>query len=231
MSKKYKAEPLSYRKIERIAMDFLRRYYPDLYLKPGVFPALDFFESGNFERITGFTFEVRDLPDNCDGITIPEKKLCILSNSCYERLERNDSRALFSAAHELGHVILHALMKGLVFENTKLIELARDHNKKYEDSEWQANAFAASLLMPIHHIMHFVENQEKFFPLNMEIAWAFGTSLESVRYRLNTYEAKFQHLKSHFGYKVDFNALLISNNEKGSPETQGSPFGTSESEG
>jgi len=77
----------------------------------------------------------------------------VLSAETYNHLERGDGRrARFSVAHEIGHAVLHG---------RRLVELAHiDHAQRamlrtdasdtpiYRDSEWQANAFAAALLVP-----------------------------------------------------------------------------------
>lgn len=77
----------------------------------------------------------------------------ILSAESYDDLERrNGYRARFSVAHEIGHAKMHA---------DHLVQLPRINHRRramlrtdvartpvFRDSEWQANMFAAALLMP-----------------------------------------------------------------------------------
>lgn len=64
-----------------------------------------------------------------------------IRDDVYEALHNGDGRSRFTIAHEIGHLLMH--------EN---VSLARDQvpPKAYEDSEWQADVFAAELLVPLH---------------------------------------------------------------------------------
>lgn len=55
----------------------------------------------------------------------------------------DNPRDRFTLAHELGHLVLHA--------DHRLQRMAAPINvKAFQDPEWQANAFAGELLMPLH---------------------------------------------------------------------------------
>lgn len=78
------------------------------------------------------------------------KVLVVVSESTLSRLEADDPRGLFTLGHEIGHAVLHArdlIRMGAM--STDEVALARERTYKvYCDSEWQANTFAAELIMP-----------------------------------------------------------------------------------
>ncbi|WP_240978998.1 ImmA/IrrE family metallo-endopeptidase [Longimicrobium terrae] len=72
-------------------------------------------------------------------------------------LERTDPRYVFTCAHEIGHFFLHSKVQPQAFQEQGEVEIrdsARDFVVIRSDSvprtimEWQANRFAASILMP-----------------------------------------------------------------------------------
>jgi Zn-dependent peptidase ImmA (M78 family) len=75
--------------------------------------------------------------------TYPDKYLIEIREDVYYAATDGDRRAQFTLAHEVGHLVLHA---GL----DKSVSFARSstEHKIYEDSEWQADTFAAEFLMP-----------------------------------------------------------------------------------
>ena len=92
------------------------------------------------------TFEVREIHEmpDVEGWTNPDAALVILREDVYDALcdstNPMHNRARFTAAHELGHLFLH---EGVTFARGAL-----PTHKHFEDSEWQADMFAAELLMP-----------------------------------------------------------------------------------
>lgn len=82
-----------------------------------------------------------------EGMAKPWDRCIILREDIMEKLESGDPRARFTLAHELGHYIMHANERNC---------FARINRKTtwpiYQDSEAQANQFAARILMPISMI-------------------------------------------------------------------------------
>lgn len=78
---------------------------------------------------------------SAEASTDPDNLKMYIRSDVYYALAQDDGRARFTIAHEIGHLVMH--------EN---IALARDliPPKPYEDSEWQADCFAAELLVPLH---------------------------------------------------------------------------------
>ncbi|MEQ8309156.1 MAG: ImmA/IrrE family metallo-endopeptidase [Sphingopyxis sp.] len=62
------------------------------------------------------------------------------SASTYAKLKRGDPRSRMTAAHELGHLLMHT-QRPVYYYRTK------SRNVEF-DPEWQADEFAAALLMP-----------------------------------------------------------------------------------
>lgn len=74
----------------------------------------------------------------------PESITMHIRSDVYEKACRDDGRARFTVMHELGHALLG---------HRRTINRACEvPTKVYEDSEWQANQFAAEFLMPLNVI-------------------------------------------------------------------------------
>jgi hypothetical protein len=75
----------------------------------------------------------------------PESITMHIRSDVYEKACRNDPRARFTVMHELGH--------GLLGHRRTINRSSETPPKVYEDSEWQANQFAAEFLMPLEVIL------------------------------------------------------------------------------
>ena len=76
----------------------------------------------------------------------------------------------FTLAHEFGHMVLHnSEVQGF----PRAISRESNH-KPFRDSEWQADAFAAELMMPAERARGLSAE---------EIARRFGVSLQAARIR------------------------------------------------
>lgn len=73
--------------------------------------------------------------------TIPDYGVMTIRESTYEGSARNNPRDRFTLCHELGHYLLHRA------KNISYMRSDREL-KKFMDPEWQANTFAAELLVP-----------------------------------------------------------------------------------
>lgn len=91
-------------------------------------------------------YELEIIPDHLmqeEGLTTG--KVIRLKESVYNGAAQEIGRDRFTFAHELGHAMLHDGVQ-LTFARS------RKPLKAYEDSEWQANTFAAELLMPYEFV-------------------------------------------------------------------------------
>jgi Zn-dependent peptidase ImmA (M78 family) len=92
-----------------------------------------------------FTYAVlpKDIMGDDEARTHPDKYLIEIREDIYFAATDGDRRAQFTLAHEVGHLILHAGLD----ESAQFARSSTEH-KIYEDSEWQADTFAAEFLMP-----------------------------------------------------------------------------------
>lgn len=85
-----------------------------------------------------------DLPNGIEACCLPEQRLITLSEDTYKKACEDEPRARFTVIHELGHILL-AHTRTFHRDNGGVIAA-------FEDSEWQANQFAAEFLMPLDHM-------------------------------------------------------------------------------
>lgn len=132
------------------------------------FPIAEFLELGMPQIFKGFSFEPwekEEMGDN-HGLTIPSENKIVLREDVYEGMCRGVGRDRFTAAHEIGHYLMHRHVP-IRFHRAGGAGL-----KAYEDSEWQANRFAGALLMP--------EERMKECRSIVEIAGRFGVSMRAA---------------------------------------------------
>ncbi len=104
--------------------------------------------------------------------TIPDAGIIMIREDVYERAAAENGRARFTFCHELGHLILH---------QGQTLQLARGNVPDwpaYEDSEWQADTFAAEFMMPVQMVSDLCRSVE-------EIASTFGVSRTAAGIRRN----------------------------------------------
>lgn len=121
----------------------------------------------------------------------------VASDATYRGLETGRARASYFVAHELGHCVLHTdqlvrlAQLPTIQQQVALHRGGRAEHRPYQDTEWQANAFASALLMPAEGIRAL----EQTNPLTVSrIAMQFRVSLEAASYRLQLYENRRDEL-------------------------------------
>lgn len=114
------------------------------------------------------------------------------SERTYGWLEDGHPRAAYFLAHELGHCLLHTdqliRLAQMPTNQQAAFHRGRTDHRPYEDTEWQANAFAGSLLMPARGIA-LLEQQHGFLDASL-IVDCFGVSTEAAGYRLDCFHAR-----------------------------------------
>ena len=130
------AKPRSREKIREIA-DMVRSV-----CKGACFPVVHFLEYVMPQIDDDFIFRVvenSELPD-CMAKTIPKEKMILVREDVYNGAIAGNGRDRFTLAHEIGHYFLH--------QDIEVAYHRRDENlEPYKKPEWQANVFAAELLM------------------------------------------------------------------------------------
>lgn len=85
-----------------------------------------------------------------DAITKTNGEI-IISETVYTDAYNGDPRSRFTIAHELGHAVLHTPLDGFAIGKD-----ACAYKESYYNSEWQANTFAAELLIPTSTLLHLI---------------------------------------------------------------------------
>lgn len=119
----------------------------------------------------GYHYKIEEVEalDECAAFTIPSIGLVVLRADIYDLLYANNVFGRSTVVHELAHIVLkHAvtLHRGAVL----------GQHEFYEDSEWQAKALTAALMMPIDACKQAASPDH--------LASMCGTSVQSARYRL-----------------------------------------------
>lgn len=86
----------------------------------------------------------KDELDNQHGLTFPNDGIIKIRQDVYDGACAGKGRDRFTMGHEMGHLFLH--------DNVPAFARSDTPHKWIEDSEWQADTFAAEFLMPIEHI-------------------------------------------------------------------------------
>ena len=138
--------------IERSAMRFLHRYFPPALGGPVPVPIADIIEYDMPSDRPNLIMRVTELPSpleaNTDSITTPGIIDVSFDIRTYNALRDGNFRARFTAAHEAGHVEMHADQVPVALSTGKFQGYARRADiPAYCDPEWQANYFAACVLM------------------------------------------------------------------------------------
>lgn len=109
------------------------------------FPIVEFLENIMPKIFKDFYIEVNPIEEmgNCHGLACPTENCIKIREDVYERAIKGYGRDRFTLAHELGHFLMHQP------ENISFARTGIDNKiEAYRDPEWQANTFAAELLMP-----------------------------------------------------------------------------------
>lgn len=112
--------------------------------------------------------EVSNMPD-CAAFTIPDDDLIVFREDIYDLVQTDNVYGRSTVIHEMSHIVLkHAatLHRGS----------PAGRHRHFEDSEWQAKALTAAIMMPI--------NVCRTISSASALARACGTSVQAAGYRL-----------------------------------------------
>lgn len=141
-------------------------------LAPDGAPDLENFVQ-SLEHKFGINYDVVEdhlLPPGVEASCLPERRQIVISATTYDGVIRNDGRARFTVFHELGHLLLahsRTFHRGLA-----------ERPEFFENSEWQADQFAAEMLMPLGVI------RSKNLSEAGELQKEFGVSYSAAAKRL-----------------------------------------------
>ena len=118
----------------------------------------------------------------------------LASPKTYDWLTKGYPRGSYFVAHELGHCLLHTDQLVRLAQMPKAQQAALHRggqvvaHETYQDTEWQANAFASALLMPALGLLALEQKCEELSPTI--IAEHFRVSDQAASYRLDLYNAR-----------------------------------------
>ena len=128
----------------------------------------------------GVVYEISEKSElaNDHGLTFPNESLIQIREDVYEGSHEDSGRDRFTMIHEVGHLILH--------DNVAFSRSSGNH-KWIEDSEWQADTFAAEFMMPVQHLLQLCTSYR-------DVVHVFGVSNEAAKNRWRKLEE--QHIIS-----------------------------------
>jgi hypothetical protein len=135
--------PLSRGDIRRYA-DLIRNLaFRELGISSAYFPIVDIVERLLPRIDPDFHLEILEAEEMGDvhGLTVPSQHVIKLREDVYEGACNGGGRDRMTVGHELGHYILH---DDLRFPR----QMKASDLPAYQNAEWQANCFAAELLVP-----------------------------------------------------------------------------------
>ena len=193
----------SYRELEKVAEQARRQlnFEPDESINP-----LRLFEDlhcirlrkadGTVIPLRGGVIELED----SEGYTRYDKNKKLMeilaSAQIYNWLEDRHPRAGYFVGHELGHCVLHAdqlvRLALMPHHQQRAFHRGREGHKPFEDTEWQANAFAGAVLMPARGIAA-LEKSHRAVTVST-LMNQFGVSREAAGYRLDLFNRRRSEL-------------------------------------
>jgi Zn-dependent peptidase ImmA (M78 family) len=220
---------LSAQEVEDVATEVLQKHCPDVLRKPAMAPVIDLIQA--IGKTTAIKSTIEDLGFRGQAKILGKvsfaKKILFLDISLTAERE---VQMRFTAAHELGHWVLHRWnYKNWKFprpnygrddlEDDEKSLCRLDERTSQDWLEWQANVFAASLVLPRGTFQKaLIETQETFgITRNLGTVWVsdaeysrrdfqlvgsrlaniYGVSLTSIRIRLNTLKLLHDEGASH----------------------------------
>lgn len=165
----YKVAPMSYVKLEDVA-ERLRPLLPTVAGSGG--NRIDAWRTLEITlRKAGYEYRSEETAslDDCAAFTIPERRLIVLREDVYDGVTEENVFSRSTVIHELSHIVLeHAvtLQRGPIGQH-----------RFFEDSEWQAKALTAAIMMPLA-VCRSVASA-------FDLAQLCGTSVQAATYRLD----------------------------------------------
>lgn len=127
--------------------------------------------------------EAKVLGDNVSGFFVMTDTQKVITYNSRDAL----TRQRFTIAHEIGHCLLHSKEQPIFIDKAPTVLYRNDASSTGEDyKEREANAFAASLLMPKELVVELLEKAPH--DINKAISYLadkFGVSPNAISFRLS----------------------------------------------
>jgi hypothetical protein len=168
----FKVKPTKYVLIEQLA-DSIRGSLPKMKGEPFSLDCLTIFERTLPKN--GYPYRTAEIDeiDECAAFTItaPDGNVVVMRIDIYDKLHAGNPFGRSTVTHELSHIVLDHHVT--IYRGAML-----GKHEFFEDSEWQAKACTAALMMPLEAC--------KIARSPKELAEMCGTSVESAVYRIKT---------------------------------------------
>lgn len=201
---KYNLPRLNPLQIERIANLFLLLYSSNTLDFPSVTPIEELISLLQANGKVDLSYS-KDLPSDNNtktlGITHLASKQILIS----ENIKQNEVAHNYVVAHELGHLFLHTTkpviddkklkIKSILDDDSKFIYNKRNHETVREWMEWQANRFAASLLLPAKTFKLKLQEIQLELDINKNLGSIY---LEEKNYSKRDFDKVIYHLTKTF---------------------------------
>ncbi len=174
----FAVDPLSGSSIDSESRTLIKAFSPQLLVTPGVFNVLDFFDLF-LPKQFGLDTGVENLSDGVEGQAWPDGRI-LVSEQTYSEACDGNGRARFTIAHECYHGIKQ--IRRVLNHSGQAILYRRTSVPPYRDPEWQANRFAASLLMPEKMVKLLADNTTQG-QIVKKLVNTFQVSNEAARIR------------------------------------------------
>ncbi len=134
-------------------------------------------------KILGVNVQPAVLESDISGLFVIKDNMAYIR---YNKNEKNKKRNRFTIAHELGHFVLHKNIPLIIEKSNKERALYRDNlsTTGEEKREREANAFAASLLMPKFLIEKEISDLPEKKDIVPRLANKFNVSDDAMTFRL-----------------------------------------------
>jgi len=176
----------SKREIEEEAAKILRLHFPQLLRTPGRLNVLEFWELLGDEY--GLQPGVDDLSDGTEGMTWPDGRV-LVNEATYRGVVRGNGRSRFTMCHEAYHGLQHrSQIRNVLVDTGELALFRRGELKPAVDPEWQANVFAASILMPWPTVKS-VLSEAADKPIE-DVMYFFGVSKTAASIRIKEFKKR-----------------------------------------
>jgi hypothetical protein len=165
----FKVAPQSYENLEEIS-NGLRGIFPVFPGEPYRIDCVRLLEQ-TLAR-AGFHFKIAEVDDlsDCAAFAVPDEHFLVFREDIYELLHQENVYGRSTVVHETSHIVLnHAVT---LHRGARLGE-----HRHCEDSEWQAKALTAAIMMPITAC--------RLARLPRDLASMCGTSVQAATYRLD----------------------------------------------
>lgn len=176
----------SKRQIEDDATAFLGRHFPDLLERPAKLDVLEMWEL--LEDAYGLKPGVQELSDGTEGMTWPDGRVYV-NEATYRGAMRGEGRPRFTMCHEAYHALEHrSQIRNVLVDTGELALFRRSELPPAVDPEWQANVFAASVLMPWQAVKQVLaEAADKSIE---DMMYFFGVSKSAAAIRIREFKRR-----------------------------------------